>query len=336
MSASILRSRAAGLLRSRAVRLASRCFLALLLALPLAATAASSGKKSDAKDILRVGDARCTRCHNDVSDGEIENYPVLPIGRTKHGTVADSRTPTCVTCHGESETHLKQVGTERPLPERPFGKNAAGDPKAHNKACLDCHEGDRLMHWGGSTHSRRDLACSGCHQMHVAHDPATTREKVADMCMSCHKEKRAQFARPSHHPVPEGKMVCVDCHNPHGSAGPKLMVKDSVNETCYTCHMDYRGPFLWSHPAVRQDCSLCHNPHGTVAASLLKMRMPFLCQQCHEPANHRGNFPGLNGATTNAVGASSLTQGRGCMNCHTNLHGGSNPANSAGSRVDRR
>lgn len=112
------------------MRLASRCFLALLLTLPLAATAASSGKKSDAKDILRVGDARCTRCHNDVSDGEIENYPVLPIGRTKHGTIADSRTPTCVTCHGESETHLKQVGTERPLPERPFGKNAAGDPKA--------------------------------------------------------------------------------------------------------------------------------------------------------------------------------------------------------------
>jgi DmsE family decaheme c-type cytochrome len=322
---------------TRLMRLVCHWLLVLLLAFPLAGTvAAGENKKSVAKDILRVGDARCTRCHNDVSDDEIENYPVLPIGRTKHGTVADSRTPTCVACHGESESHLKQIGTDRPLPERPFGKKAASDPKVNNKACMACHEGDKLMHWAGSLHARRDVPCSGCHQIHAAHDKATTRTLVVAMCISCHTEKRAQINRPYRHPVVEGSMVCIDCHNPHGSAGPKMMVKDSVNETCYTCHMDYRGPFLWSHPAVRQDCSLCHNPHGSTVSGLLKMRAPFLCQQCHEPANHRGNFPGLDNTKSNTPGSSGLTQARACMNCHTNLHGGSNPANANSSARFRR
>ena len=292
-------------------------------------------------DNVKAGDARCTRCHSDVNGDEIDNYPVLPIATTKHGTRADSRTPTCVSCHGESEKHLKQEGKVRALPDMPYGKKmVSNNPVAHNKACLNCHEGDKLMHWGASIHSRRDVACSDCHQMHVTHDRATTREKISASCMSCHKDKRAQFERPNHHPVPEGKMTCVDCHNPHGSAGPKLMVRDSINETCYSCHMQYRGPFLWNHQPVTQDCALCHNPHGTAAPALLKQRAPFLCQQCHEPTSHRGNLPGITGtgatAYGNASGSRALTQGRGCVNCHNNIHGGSNPTNASNSRTLRR
>jgi DmsE family decaheme c-type cytochrome len=120
------------------------------------------------------------------------------------------------------------------------------------------------------------------------------------------------------------------------------MIKESVNETCYSCHMEYRGPFLWSHTPVTQDCTICHNPHGTTTAGMLKLRPPFLCQQCHEPNSHRGNFPGLAGIqrtappgsvnnpnynNTNFPDSGGLTQGRGCVNCHTNIHGGSNATN---------
>jgi DmsE family decaheme c-type cytochrome len=292
--------------------------------------------KRQTTDIVMKGDARCTRCHNDVNDGEVENYPVLPIGKTKHGTQADERTPTCVSCHGDSERHLKQEGKIRPLPDRPFGKKLAADPKSHNNACLSCHETGKLTHWMGSIHARRDVACTSCHQMHTGQDKATHRPQVAEMCMNCHKEKRAQITRPSRHPILEGKVVCTDCHNPHGSAGPKLMVKDSVNETCYPCHMEYRGPFLWNHMPVREDCSLCHNPHGTVTSNLLKQRAPFLCQQCHEPNSHRGNFPGINTTAANTAGAGALTLGRGCLNCHTNIHGGNNATNANSSRTMRR
>ncbi len=313
----------------------------LMLTAWLLATATHSlaAEQPAAGDLALTGDARCTRCHNDVSDAEIENYPVLPIGRTKHGTRADHRTPTCTSCHGESSAHFRQVNKMRPLPDRPYGKKmAAHDPLAHNKACLNCHEGDKLMHWAGSLHARRDVPCSSCHQMHVEHDKATTRSKTSEMCMSCHKERRAQINRPSHHPIPEGKMTCTDCHNPHGSAGPKMMVKDSVNETCYSCHMEYRGPFLWNHTPVVQDCTLCHNPHGTIVPGLLKQRPPFLCQQCHEPTSHRGNFPGLGNpvANSNASNSRGLTQARACVNCHTNIHGGSNPTDANNSRTFRR
>ena len=53
------------------------------------------------KDLLALkGDARCTACHDEADSPEL-----LAIGKTRHGTVADSRTPTCTSCHGNSEAH---------------------------------------------------------------------------------------------------------------------------------------------------------------------------------------------------------------------------------------
>ena len=46
-------------------------------------------------------DAVCTRCHD-----ESETKPLLSIYQTRHGVKADSRTPTCQSCHGESDKHL--------------------------------------------------------------------------------------------------------------------------------------------------------------------------------------------------------------------------------------
>ena len=151
--------------------------------------------------------------------------------------------------------------------------------------------------------------------------------------MSCHKDKRAALHRPSHHPVLEGKVVCSDCHNPHGSVGPFQMVRDTVNDTCFTCHADKRGPFLRSHQPVTEDCSICHNPHGTINAAMLKMRAPFLCQQCHNPDSHRGRAANLLGGASQFV---TNTLGRGCLNCHTSIHGTNNPTDDAGSRSFQR
>ena len=61
-----------------------------------------------------------------------------------------------------------------------------------------------------------------------------------------------QVSRPSRHPIPEGLVACSDCHNAHGSVGPKMMVRDNVNDTCYTCHMEKRGPFVRTHQPGRR------------------------------------------------------------------------------------
>lgn len=295
----------------------------------------SASYAAEPVDMVLRGDAVCTKCHD-----ETEAYPVLSIGRTKHGTVADARAPTCTSCHGESLTHVTKPAdaTDRPKPDHMFGKKSSTPVEQRNAACLNCHEGGDRMLWAGSAHHTRDVDCTSCHQIHTQHDKVRDRVQQAEVCFDCHKEQRAQVNKPSHHPVLEGKVMCSDCHNPHGSAGPKLMKRDTVNDTCFQCHTEKRGPFLWSHQPVTENCSHCHNPHGTTVANLLKWRPPFLCNQCHEGGgSHASNIPGLTGGApgSNASGI-GITLARSCMNCHTNIHGSNNPVNNSGSRSFRR
>ena len=147
------------------------------------------------------------------------------------------------------------------------------------------------------------------------------------------------FTLPSHHPIIEGKVKCSDCHNPHGGVGPKMLVRDSVNDTCYTCHMEKRGPFVHNHEPVSENCANCHNPHGTVAENLLKARPPFLCQECHTPhgpivpqvigqgqtGSIAGQPPSIT-ATSAGKAPINFIMARGCTNCHTQVHGTNNPS----------
>ena len=311
---------------------------------------AQDAAKVPRKDLALKGDAVCTRCH-----GVDDEYPVLAIGQTKHGTVADKRTPTCTSCHGASETHINRPADakERPKPTITYGlppprqdakqvdvyfgvagKKTDTPAADRNAACLTCHQGGKRTHWETSLHASRDTTCTSCHQIHTAHDKVRDKRDQAQVCYTCHKEQRAQNQRPSRHPIPEGKMTCSDCHNPHGSAGTKNMVRDSVNETCYTCHMEKRGPFVRSHQPVQEDCSICHNPHGTPTPNLLKARPPFLCQECHEPTGHRGG-PGIFTTPGTSTSSANLVA-RGCVNCHTNIHGTNNPTSASGGRSLRR
>ena len=58
--------------------------------------------------------------------------------------------------------------------------------------------------------------------------------------------------------------MCSDCHNPMGGPGDTKALKEfTVNETCYNCHADKRGPLLWEHQPVRENCLNCHTPHGS-------------------------------------------------------------------------
>jgi len=305
--------------------------LALMLGIALVVPAIAA-ENAPRKDMVLKGDAKCTRCHD-----ETEEYPVLSIGKTRHGTVADKRTPTCSSCHGDSDTHInKPEGVkERPKPDRAFSKKSVTPPEEQNKTCLTCHQGGKRIHWSGSTHASRDTTCTSCHQVHTGHDKVRDKLTQSEVCFTCHKDKRAEINRPSRHPIAEGKVACSDCHNPHGSAGRANMVRDNVNDTCYTCHMEKRGPFVRNHQPVQEDCTICHNPHGTTTPNLLKARPPFLCQECHEPAGHIA-APGVFAAAGPGSRANATLVARGCVNCHTNIHGTNNPVDGAGQRVFRR
>lgn len=282
----------------------------------------------------RQASKECTQCHDQ------DDLPAWQ--RSPHAQAQDPRTPGCVNCHGASEQHVHKKPQGKP--DRMFKKDSPTPIAERNAACLNCHQKDakRAM-WGGSQHESADLACTTCHQIHTNNDRVTARATQADVCFTCHKEQRTQFSRPSHHPLPEGKMTCTDCHNVHGSTGPKLVKRDSTNDTCYTCHAEKRGPFVFSHQPVTEDCATCHNPHGTTVASMLKARPPMLCQECHTPhatggVGAVGGQPGVFGpaapgqlapaitSTTNGKNVVNMWQGRSCMNCHTQVHGSNNPS----------
>ncbi len=273
--------------------------------------------------------AACIKCHNEVT--------TLALGKTMHGVSGDSRTPQCISCHGASETHLKD---KKASPDVIFKKGsfAASESKAMNASCLACHDKDSKRHnWTGSAHQVADVACVNCHTIHSTHDQVREKSTQANVCFTCHKEQRVQMNKMSHHPVGEGKVSCSDCHNIHGSAGPKMLKKNTVNETCFTCHAEKRGPFLWEHLPVTENCNNCHNPHGSNIAPLLKTRSPFLCQSCHDGPHNTKTPRGPNaggmqgglqptGGATNAGIPSENNVGRACMNCHVMVHGSNHPA----------
>jgi DmsE family decaheme c-type cytochrome len=281
-------------------------------------------------------DQVCTRCHN-----ENEVTPAIAIYQTKHGIHGDARAPTCQSCHGASEKHLKGDGSGkgRASPDVQYGKKGAfpvSDEKARADSCLTCHKGGKRSHWDGAQHQANGVVCSDCHVVHQPPDKLLAKKTQTEVCFTCHKEQRADSKKLSHHPIAEGKVVCSDCHNPHGSAGPKLLKKNTLNETCQSCHAEKRGPFLWEHQPVTEDCSNCHTPHGSNIRPLLKSRAPFLCDECHDgPHNSQspfaGNAAGIQGglttsAATKIVNPSSSAAGRACMNCHVMVHGSNSPA----------
>jgi len=283
-------------------------------------------------------DAVCTKCHD-----ENDNKPILAIYQTRHGVKADGRTPSCQSCHGNSERHVKnpEGSAIRPAPEVVFGAKlkikTASLPDAQNKACLGCHQAGQRVNWSGSQHQTHDMACSSCHLVHAPRDPVLTRSTQPEVCETCHKTQRAQTKLFSTHPIQAGEMGCSDCHNPHGSTGPKMLVKNTVNETCYTCHAEKRGPFLWEHAPVADDCSNCHTPHGSNSPPLLKQRVPFLCQDCHTADHGAGinsgaNLPDGNVTTINGKlplanrNPRAQANARACLNCHVLVHGSNHPA----------
>jgi DmsE family decaheme c-type cytochrome len=274
----------------------------------------------------------CLDCHDETS-----RWPVLSILATPHAVKGDRRTPLastyeCQACHGKSQAHMESDSLLPPPPEIVFGVDAPPGPQ--NEKCLSCHQGAMRMNWFGSVHERQNVACASCHTTHAIEDPVLMkninpmvfmRKGQASVCFQCHKEKRAQIQhRVSSHPLREGKVDCSDCHNPHGSIGPTNVSRPTLNETCYQCHAEKRGPFLWEHAPAREDCGNCHTPHGSNHPVLLKSRVPQLCQGCHLASFHPSTA--YTGPRPLAGAADFHLVEKGCLNCHSEVHGSNHPS----------
>ncbi len=277
--------------------------------------------KVDTGPATYVGSAKCMSCH--VSQGE--TFAKTTMGRiflknprSQHEKLG------CEACHGPGSIHVAKGGAEDDGGESIFTFDA-DSPRSipeRNERCLTCHESGMRTHWKGSAHETRNLACTSCHQIMDKASPRNQLIKATEVetCTQCHKDRKAQLWRSSHMPVREGKLTCTSCHNPHGTPNEKLLKEATVNETCYTCHADKRGPFLFEHAPARDNCLSCHEPHGSIHEKLLTVSRPRLCQQCHSEEDHPSEPHGPR---------EIFAFNRGCANCHGGMQHGSNSPSGA-------
>jgi DmsE family decaheme c-type cytochrome len=246
--------------------------------------------------------AVCANCHTDT---------VNAFQNTPHAASAQG----CEGCHGDGQKHIADGGGKGTM--RNFKALSAS---AASAVCLTCHDKGGQKHWAGSTHDSRNVACTTCHDPHPKGKApkALLAKSQFELCTSCHLQKKAALMRSSHMPMREGKVTCTSCHNPHGTPYPRQLKQVSINQNCYSCHAEKRGPFLWEHAPVRENCMNCHDAHGSVNDYLLKVKQPTLCIQCH------------NGFASGGMGNAHAARDRyglnqSCMNCHPTIHGSTHP-----------
>jgi len=294
------------------MRTRPRCLPPIASALALSALAAcvqlqwepvGPRRTGEIADASRVGAEECGVCHEDVRGHEkIASYH------------AD-----CETCHGGGSLHASS--------------EAPGDIRyPANGDCLGCHVPGRGTHltWGSGEHSRAGLFCSDCHD---PHDPTKRHlrpvrgalqqdmDAASSVCVSCHESVAAKLSFPSHHPVREGAMGCVGCHDPHEDRRVSL---GDRNQLCASCHQDTVGPWIYEHSPVAEDCSLCHDPHGSVTDHLLATVQPVVCLGCHplnDLVHHQatGNPADTPGSTITTTEARTFLDR--CTDCHGAIHG---------------
>ena len=308
------------------IRSAQVCLL-LLSVLTVTAYAEDTDPAEEAVAEYK-GEATCRACHALETEhwGDTIHAQVF---RKNPRTALERRS--CEACHGPGSAHMKSP--EDPSKILGFTRESGREIAEMNAACLQCHQSGPRVHWLGSIHESEDLACSDCHNpMTRTSTRGLLREStIRATCFTCHPAQRAEFRKRSHMPLHEGRIECTDCHQPHGSVTDPLLAAESNFQLCTGCHADKRGPFLWEHAPVVESCANCHLPHGSNRDFLLSSSPPFLCQQCHAQIGAQSHVTQLLTAGNRAGALPQAARdprllGRGCVNCHVQIHGSNHPS----------
>jgi DmsE family decaheme c-type cytochrome len=261
-----------------------------------------------------VGAETCKTCHDKIYD----SWAKTPHWQTTLDTKGGPSHQGCEGCHGPGADHVAGGGDVSKI----FTfKNAS--TKDINSRCMTCHVGGaQHMNAINSIHTQNNVSCLSCHSPHNAKTKEFLLVKAQpELCYSCHLQQKSQFEMPFHHRVNEGLIKCSDCHNPHGTVGPKQVRTAATQDAvCFTCHIDKQGPFVFEHEPVKiEGCQSCHLPHGGANAHMLRVsNVNLLCLQCHTNVLAEAKIKAAGGTPSFH---SQQTFFKACTVCHIQIHG---------------
>ena len=204
-------------------------------------------------------DRTCLNCHLNQR---------TPGGRIATGHAKDQ--VGCTTCHFvHGAGGAKLVEHARP---------------AVNAKCASCH----VSQWAAFNRPYKHklpegtMSCVDCHNPHASNRADSMQAAFGNEpgCFQCHSDKRGPFIY-EHPPLRlEG---CQACHEPHGSANPRMLVRHEVRDVCLECHANLPIPVSTKFGAAKtgviggvppalhdlrtarfQNCTVCHvKVHGS-------------------------------------------------------------------------
>ena len=318
-----------------------------------------------------VDSAKCLECHEDKSKGKSVHSAIatgclscheVRVNRdvTRVKLITTTSQALCLSCHDEKKVQAGQ--TIHPPAVRDCVKchdpHQSDNPKqllkptsgtgSQENLCLRCHNIGVNVPKDGSRHAALDMGCETCHLTHKNGDrdkiefAAHLKKDVPALCVECHDTKDASLQK-AHQDQPFAGANCLQCHNPHESAKPKLLqtflhvpfeskmcdschlpAKDGKvvltaadsRALCVSCHEEQAKKIEAAkvqHPGAQGDCIACHNPHAGKSPGFLQPDPVKACLACHSDQADQMKKAVLH----------QPAYVQGCMTCHE-PHGGDN------------
>jgi len=196
------------------------------------------------------------------------------------GTLHRKGTNFCETCHTSHGAGGGQLLVVQPLPQVLL-RDPRLEPDTASLLCLSCHGLPTDPTQAPPTSQLLTLDLTDDHAMGMDY-----RRTILG---------RAGYARLVNLPLPEGRVGCTTCHDPHArNAEQALQAEDpTLCRTCHTLYVDF------VHTPLA--CEACHAVHGGWGEAQLQSAPNFLCTRCHLPTTGIHQDPEV---------------GPNCLSCH--------------------
>jgi predicted CXXCH cytochrome family protein len=264
----------------------------------------------------------CAQCHDDKLKAPVVHAPAedscanchTPHGSDRPSLLKIQPPQLCVNCHEDMQTELAGKVVHGPVQvgcaqcHNPHSAQYKGLFQKDGKKdlCLSCHV-DVGKYISDAEHPHNALnkekGCAECHNPHTSDQPLMLRKELSQLCLSCHKEMRAELSGNfKHGPVKMNQ--CQGCHNPHGAKHEKILkvkfptkfyneYQSGLYTLCFTCHEsdiardektltltnfrngDRNLHFVHVNAEKGRSCKACHAVHSSDQKRHIRKGVPF-------------------------------------------------------------